>query len=61
MRDTRNKWKQEGFRLDLRKVFSQRTVRQEHRLPREVVQFLSLEVFKTQLDKDLSNMAGTHG
>lgn len=43
-------------RLDIRRnYFPIRTARQGHRLAREVVQSL-LEVFKTLLDKTLSNL-----
>jgi len=44
------------FMVDTRrKFFTWRTVQQWDRLPREAVQFSSLEVFNTQRDKALSN------
>lgn len=43
--------KESRFRLDFRKKFS--TVRL--RLPKEVVNFPSLQVFKIGMDEDLSN------
>ena len=49
---------QEGrFRLEVRKkFFTVRAVRHWHRLPREVVDAPSLEVFKARLDGALSNL-----
>lgn len=37
--------------------FTIRTVKQWNRLPQKIVQFPSSEVFKIQLDNDLSNLA----
>jgi len=43
--------------LDVRrKFFTQRMVRHSHRLPREAVNVLFLEVFKTRLDEALGNL-----
>ena len=50
------------FRLAIRKDFlSERAVLQWHRLHREVVQSLSLEVFQSRVDVALRDVASGHG
>ena len=51
-----------GFKLSIRENFiSARAVRQRHRLPREVVQSPSLEVFRNCVDVALRDMVSGHG
>ena len=52
-----HKLKHRRFPLNIRKRFFTVSVTEHwHRLPREVVESLSLEGFKTQLDKALGNL-----
>ena len=51
------KLKQERFRLGIRKnFFTMRVVKHWHKLPREVVDAPSLEIFKAMLDGALTSL-----
>ncbi|KFV18520.1 hypothetical protein N340_06274, partial [Tauraco erythrolophus] len=51
------KLKEDRFQLDIRKkFFTQRVMRHWNRLPRDIVDAPSLEVFKARLDEALGNL-----
>jgi len=56
-RSNGSKLREGRFRLNIRKIFfTMRVVKHWNRLPRGVVEFPSLETFKTRLDGALSNL-----
>jgi len=56
-RDNRHKLKHRKFQLSMRKnLFPLRVTEHWNRLPREVVESPSLEIFKTHLDKVLCSL-----
>lgn len=56
-RDNRHKLKHGMFRWNIRThFFTMRTVKHRSKFPREVLQILSLEDFRTRLNESLSKM-----
>jgi len=56
-RESSLSWRQGRFRLDIKKnFFTERVIKQWNRLPRELVESPSLEVFKKHTDIALSDM-----
>jgi len=55
-RSNGNKQKHSKFRLNMRKNFPLRVTEPWNRLPREVVDSPSLEIFQTRLDKVLCSL-----
>jgi len=56
-RDNGHKMKHRKFQLNMRKnIFTLRVMQHWNRLPREAVEFPSLEIFKTRLDKVLCSL-----
>jgi len=52
------KLKEGRFRVDLRKkFFTMRVVKHWNKLPREVVDAQSLEIFQIRLDRSLTNLS----